>query len=205
MTKTDGNRGEEIRAAPGGGEAGAPPPPSELETGRLLLRPISAEDVPDLYSMFNDPLVRRYLWDDRPVSFETTISVLEASLRDFSERSVGLFGLRLRDAEELAGVCGLRWEEGLGEMEIMYCLLPEFWGRGLATEAANACLRFAFDEVGLERVLAGADRPNAASLRVIRRLGMRPSRKTLPGAPEVPYYEIGLDDFLRPGAGGCPG
>ena len=169
-----------------------------LETGRLVLRPITSEDVPAMYPMFNDPGVRRYLWDDKPVSFEATRSVVEASARDFSERGAGLFGMRLRDAEEvLVGLCGLRWEEGLGEMEIMYCLLPGFWGRGLATEAAKACLRFAFVEAGLERVLGGADEPNAASLRVIRRLGMRPVDKTMRDAPAVPYFGIERNEFLR--------
>lgn len=107
-----------------------------LQTERLVLRPVSADDLTAMHRVFNDPAVRRYLFDDQAVSVETTRSVLKASTRDFSERGVGLFGLRLRGADgELVGLCGLRWEEGLGEMEIMYCLLPEWWGRGLATEA----------------------------------------------------------------------
>jgi RimJ/RimL family protein N-acetyltransferase len=177
-------------------------PSPVLETERLVLWPLSGRDLAAMYQVFNDPAVRRYLFDDRPVSLDTARAVLRASARDFPERGVGLFGVRLRGSEDLVGLCGLRWEEGLGEMEIMYCLVPELWGRGLATEAARACLRFAFEEAGLERVMGGADEPNVASLRVIERLGMRFVGRVLPAAPEVPYFEIKRDDFPRAGAKG---
>jgi ribosomal-protein-alanine N-acetyltransferase len=173
-----------------------------LETERLILRPISNDDLAATHRVFDDPAVRRYLWDDRPVSLEATASVVQASARDFSERGVGLFGVRLRGAEELVGLCGLRWEDGIGDMEIIYCLLPELWGRGLATEAAEACLRFAFEEARLERVMAGADEPNAASLRIIEKLGMRFVGRILPAAPEAPYFVFNRADFPRANARG---
>ena len=177
-----------------------------LETERLVLRPLSPDDLPAMHLIFNDPEVGRHLFDGELVSFKTTISVLDASDRDFSERGVGLFGVRLRGADyyDLVGLCGLRWEEGIGEMEIMYCLLPQLWGRGLTTEAARATLRFAFEEAGLWCVMGGADEPNAASLRVIEKLGMRPAGRILAKAPEVPYFVLNRDDFLRAGASGGP-
>lgn len=173
-----------------------------LETERLILRPISNDDLAATHRVFDDPAVRRYLWDDRPVSLEATASVVQASARDFSERGVGLFGVRLRGAEELVGLCGLRWEDGIGDMEIIYCLLPELWGRGLATEAAEACLHFAFEGARLERVMAGADEPNAASLRIIEKLGMRFVGRILPAAPEAPYFVFNRADFPRANARG---
>jgi ribosomal-protein-alanine N-acetyltransferase len=170
-----------------------------LQTERLLLRPISPDDLPAMHLIFNDPEVARYLFDGERVPFKTTLSVLQASDRDFSERGVGLFGVQLggADDEDLIGICGLRWEEGIGEMEIMYCLLPELWGRGLTTEAAHECLRFAFEEAGLWCVMGGADEPNAASLRVIEKLGMRFAGRILADAPEVPYYVLNHDEFMR--------
>lgn len=176
-----------------------------LETKRLVLRPLSPEDLPAMHIVFNDPEVGRYLFDDKRVPFETTISVLYASDRDFSERGVGLFGMRLRGADyDLVGLCGLRWEEGIREMEVMYCLLPELWRRGLVSEAARACLRFAFEEAGLWCVMGGTDETNAASLRVIEKLGMRFVGKILAEAPEIPYFVLYRDDFSRADAGGGP-
>ena len=169
-----------------------------LETERLVLRQLSPDDLAAMHLIFNDPEVGRHLFDGELVPFKTTISILEASDRDFSVRGVGFFGVRLRGADhDLVGLCGLRWEEGIGEMEIMYCLLPQLWGRGLTTEAARATLRFAFEEVGLWCVMGGADEPNAASLRVIEKLEMRPARRVLAEAPEVPYFVLNRDDFMR--------
>jgi ribosomal-protein-alanine N-acetyltransferase len=174
-----------------------------LETERLVLRPLSPDDLPAMHLIFNDPEVGRHLFDGELVPFKTTISVLEASDRDFSERDVGLFGVRLRGADyDLVGLCGLRWEEGIGEMEIMYCLLPQLWGRGLTTEAALATLRFAFEEAGLWCVMGGADKPNVASLRVIEKLGMLPAGRILADVPDVSYFVLHRDDFLRADASG---
>jgi [ribosomal protein S5]-alanine N-acetyltransferase len=176
-----------------------------LETERLVLRPLSPDDLPAMHLIFNDPEVGRHLFDGELVPFKTTISILEASDRDFSERGIGLFGVRLRGADyDLVGLCGLRWEEGIGEMEIMYCLLPQLWGQGLTTEAARATLRFAFEEAELWCVMGGAEEPNAASLRVIEKLGMRFAGRILAKAPEVPYFVLNRDDFLRADAGGGP-
>ncbi len=176
-----------------------------LETERLVLRQLSPDDLPAMHLIFNDPEVGRYLFDGELVPFKTTVSVLEASDRDFSERGVGLFGVRLRGTDyDLVGLCGLRWEEGLGEMEIMFCLLPQLWGQGLTTEAAQESLRFAFEEAGLWHVMGGADEPNVASLRVIEKLGMWPTGRVLAKAPEVPYFVLERDDFLHAGAGGGP-
>jgi [ribosomal protein S5]-alanine N-acetyltransferase len=113
----------------------------------------------------------------------------------FSEEDLGLFGVRLRGSEELVGFCGFARWEGMEEMELTYELLPELWGRGLATEAARACLRHAFEEVGLRRVIAGADAPNAASLRVIEKLGMEPTGNINPFVPDAPYYVLYREDF----------
>jgi RimJ/RimL family protein N-acetyltransferase len=172
-----------------------------LETERLLLRPLAEADLKDLHRISNDPLVRRYLWDDVPVSKDMIERVLAQSARMFSEEGLGLFGVRLRGGEELLGFCGFARWEGVEEVELTYELLPELWGRGLATEAARACLRYAFEEVGLQHVIAGADAPNVASLRVIEKLGMKPLGNINPHAPDAPYYVLYREDFSAAGAG----
>ncbi len=70
------------------------------------------------------------------------------------------------------------------------------WGRGLATEAAWACVRYAFEKVGMERVIAGADEPNTASLRVIEKLGMKYVGNINPSAPQEPYFALYRKDFF---------
>ena len=171
-----------------------------LETERLALRPLSGSDLDAAHRISNEPLVRHYLWDDQPVSKPAIEGVISRSLKTFAEEEFGLFGVRLRDSDgELIGYCGFLRIEGTERVELLYALLPEWWGKGLATEASLACLRFAFEEAGLERVVAGADLPNTASLRVIEKLGMRPVGEIAPTAPGVPYFELTREDFRATG------
>lgn len=171
-----------------------------LETERLVLRPLSAGDVNALHSVSNEPLVRRYLWDDEPVSKAKIEDIVARSERMFSGESLGLFGVRLRDSEELVGFCGFLRLEGMEEPEIAYELSREVWGGGLATEAARECVRYAFEVAGIERVIAGTDAVNAASLRVMEKLGMKPIGNVNPRLPEDPYYALYRRDFFTPEA-----
>jgi RimJ/RimL family protein N-acetyltransferase len=169
-----------------------------FETERLALRPLSSGDLDAVHRISNDPLVRRYLWDDQSVSKAAVEGVISRSLNAFAEEGFGLFGVRLRDGGgELIGYCGLLHLGVTERVELLYALLPAWWGRGLATEAARACLRFAFKEAGLERIVAGTDPPNTASLRVIQKLGMTPIGELLPG---MPYFELTREDFRAPEA-----
>jgi ribosomal-protein-alanine N-acetyltransferase len=128
------------------------------------------------------------------VSKDTIEKVIAQSARMFIEDGLGLFGVRPRDGEELLGFCGFVRLEGMEEPELGYELTSGAWGRGIATEAVWACLRYAFEVAGLGRVIAGADLPNVASLRVLEKLGMQPAGNLNPRAPEEPYYALYRDD-----------
>jgi ribosomal-protein-alanine N-acetyltransferase len=172
-----------------------------LETERLVLQPLAAHDAAALHLISNEPPVRRYLWDDAPVTSAQIEEVVDQSVRMFSDEGVGLFGVRLRGSGELVGFCGFgHTRDGPEEIELIYALLPELWGSGLATEASRACLRHAFVEAGLDRVVAGADVPNVASLRVIEKLGMKAVGEIAPGQPGIPFFALNRNDFLASGA-----
>lgn len=108
----------------------------------------------------------------------------------------------LKETGEVAGWCGLGpLEYDASETEIFFVVAREHWGTGLATEAAAALLGYAFGTLGLTRVVAVADPGNAASLAVIRKLGMRPEGavRGLP-ADQAAYeghltYAIGATDW----------
>jgi len=167
-----------------------------LESQRLSLCPLGPDDLVPMHGIWNDPDVRRYLWDDKPVSVEEAEACFVQSAREFAEEGFGMFGVRPRDETGLIGFCGLRCVEGTREVELMYGLLPEWWGRGFATEAARACLRFAFEEVGLERVLAGTDLPNTASSRVMKKLGMTFYEEIQAGEHKVSYFALRREDWF---------
>jgi ribosomal-protein-alanine N-acetyltransferase len=176
---------------------------TEIHTDRLRLRPFRPEDEEALFRLWNDAQVRRYLFDDQPVPREAVQEQIALSEQDFRERGFGEFGLFLTERpEELIGFSGLRRIDGGEDVEVLYGLLPGYWGRGLATEAAGAVLRFGFQRAGLEEIWGGADLPNAASIRCMERLGMSPAGERRVGPQQLPatYYRLRRRDFT-PSAG----
>ena len=166
-----------------------------LHTERLVLRPFAPSDEETLLRLWNDADVRRFLWDDQPVARETVREQIAQSQADFRERGYGLF-LVTREGVVL-GAAGLFRLPGEAWVELIYALLPGAWGQGLATEAARAVLRFGFESAGLEEILAGADPGNAASLRVIERLGMTEEHERFVGPAQVlvRYRRLRREDF----------
>jgi RimJ/RimL family protein N-acetyltransferase len=113
------------------------------------------------------------------------------SATSFARDGFGLFTLARREPpREIVGFAGLRRFWPAGEVELLYALRPDCWGQGLATEAAREVLRFGLEDLGLEEILAGADLENAASFRVMERVGMTFARDvTIDGRP-TRYYRI---------------
>lgn len=156
-----------------------------LSTPRLILQPLTADDHAALLAHWTDPLVRRYLFDDKTLTAAEVTEIIAASRHDFAVTGYGLWAIRLRAAcPHLIGVAGLRRMEdeeqldGPGppqpDVEIVYSLQPAHWGRGLVVEAAGAVLRYAFEILELGRVLAEIDEGNDASAAVAERLGLEP-------------------------------
>lgn len=168
-----------------------------IETDRLLLRPNRREDIDALHTIWTDPDVRRYLWDDVVISREAAKSTVEKSIDSWRRHGFGHWVVeRISRRGEPIGHCGLQLGSGpLEGNELLYGLLPDFWGKGYATEAARAALRFGFRHCGMKRIVAGADPPNAASFSVMERLGMRFEKRAMIDALEVICYQIEAGDF----------
>jgi ribosomal-protein-alanine N-acetyltransferase len=154
--------------------------PTALETSRLVLRPVVEGDASEIMALLSDPGVFRFLCDGVPASPDLVREIVTASAASFREDGVGQFLATLRGSGAVAGLAGFRRAE-IGGLELLCALWPRLWGQGLAEEASRACLAFAFQTAGVKEVFAGADAPNAASLRLIARLGFQPLRET-PGA-----------------------
>ncbi len=143
----------------------------DLHTARLSLCPLTAKDLDAIHALWTDREVRRYLCGDKVVSLAQSRQWLDASTRGFAERRFGLWGLYEAAGGPLVGFSGGRdWPTG--EPELIYGLWPAWWGRGLATEAAEAVLDYVFETLGHPVVMAATDPPNVASVRVMERLGM---------------------------------
>jgi RimJ/RimL family protein N-acetyltransferase len=147
--------------------------PLTLQTDRLTLTPFTEADQAELHALFTDPDVRRYLMDDMIVEETWTTDVVEKSIAMFQDLGYSLWAVRETGQRPVIGFCGYwRFEHLKHPLQLMYGLLPAWWGRGFATEAARAGLNYGFDTVGFTEIIAATDPPNLASVRVMERLGM---------------------------------
>jgi RimJ/RimL family protein N-acetyltransferase len=163
-----------------------------LSTERLVLRPVTADDHAALLAHWTQPDVRRFLFDGAAPSAAEVAETIEESISDFAASGYGIWLIELGPAAGLpgtgaglpgtglagaaaglAGTTGLRPLEESG-LEIFYSLVPGAWGHGYATEAARAVVEYGLGPLGLPEVLAEVDEGNAASVAVVKRLGMTP-------------------------------
>lgn len=167
-----------------------------IETERLLLRPFAEDDVDALHQLWTDPAVRRYLWDDVVIPRSTAEEIVAGSARDFAEHGFGFWALYARDGgEDLMGFCGYRTFEDTDTPELLYGILPRFWGRGYVTEAGHAVIRYGFESCGFERIVGATDTPNQSSVQVMQRLGMVfDARREFHGLDTV-FYSLTPQDY----------
>ncbi|MGW4241589.1 GNAT family N-acetyltransferase [Nocardia sp. NPDC004722] len=160
-----------------------------LRTARLTLTPLRASDHDELLTLWQRPRVREFLFDGETLSAEQVAEIITGSEKDFATANFGFWAIRETGSDgPLLGTAGLRWLDEGPDLEVVYSLDPEYQGRGLAGEAAQAVVTYAFEVLGLDRVVAEIDEGNTASIAVIERLGLRPF-ETVPGVlgPMIHY------------------
>jgi ribosomal-protein-alanine N-acetyltransferase len=162
---------------------------SLLHSARTVLRPLGEADVDAIHALWTDPRVRRFLWDDVVIPRERVTEIMAASTVHFAEHRYGWWAVQERGSAELLGFCGLRPSER-GAPELLYGLWPHHWGKGLATEAAQAVLSYAFTTLGQAEVVAATDVPNEASVRVLERLGMQLERRGVLNGLDTFFYRL---------------
>lgn len=180
--------------------------PFIIETERLWLRPFAPEDIDVLHRIFIDPDVRRYLWDDKIIGRDRAAGEVADSVTSFRDRGFGMWVVLLAGATEVSGFAGFRlFGDPPAKKELMYGIAPHLWGRGYASEAVGALLRFGFDELGEDRIYARTDPPNVASIRVMEKAGMRYVSRKYEGDIELVTYamdrgELRREESCSPGA-----
>jgi RimJ/RimL family protein N-acetyltransferase len=146
-----------------------------LETERLLLRPLRAEDAPAIAHLAG----RREIADTtisipHPYSAEQARQWIAAQGEVFAKGKFYVFGMELKCGGSLCGTVGLReLDREHSQAELGFWVALEYWGQGYATEAARAVVSFGFRQLGLNRVYAHHMVRNPASGRVLEKIGMR--------------------------------
>ena len=165
-----------------------------IDTARLRLRMFTPEDLDDLGALFADPDVMRYVGNGLPGTRQEARIALESILKHWEKHGFGRWVVTEKNSGKFFGFGGLR---SLFETpELVYHLLKPYWGRGLATELARACLRHGFEKYGFDHIVAIAKPGNAASLRVMQKVGMHYEMHTTYYNIDVVQYTIARKEFL---------
>jgi RimJ/RimL family protein N-acetyltransferase len=162
-----------------------------IETDRLWLRRFTLDDAEFIMHLVNEPSFLRYIGDKGVRNPEDARRYLrDGPLASYDRFGFGLLLVTPKAGGEPIGMCGLLKRDALEDADIGYAFLPAAWSRGYASEAAEAVLAHGQRAFGLSRVVAIATPDNAASIRVLTRLGFQFERaiRMVPGAAELSLY-----------------
>lgn len=157
-----------------------------LETDRLLLTRPQHEEDKELGGLWRDEQVRQYLGG--AVSEDIVEKKLQWLQMHWEQAGFGQWMVYEKATEQIAGLCGLHHStEGI---ELSYMFYPAFWGKGIGTEAAQACIVQGFEQLRLERILVITQEANTASCRLAEKLGMRKIERRWEWEAWQSIYEI---------------
>ncbi len=166
--------------------------PPEIETARLRLYPPRHEDLEACLAMDRDPEVMRFI---RPIPEDAEAQRAEIRNQILQPPRGAYRHVEERAAPGFIGWCGLFPLQDSGLMEIGYRFLRAAWGRGFATEAA-AALDHGFRARALDPIVAVSDPDNAASHKVLHKIGLRAAGTARHYGRELAFFELRRDEFV---------
>ncbi len=143
-----------------------------ITTSRLILRAFTEEDVDPLHRILGTKDILRYFPNPGSPPRDKVERLISAQLKHWEEHGYGWWAVEPRSEKQLIGWSGLQFLPETDEVEVGYLLAQAFWGKGLATEAAQASLQYGFKNFDVESIIAIVHPENVASQRVIEKLGM---------------------------------
>ncbi|WP_060874318.1 GNAT family N-acetyltransferase [Myroides odoratus] len=159
------------------------------ETPRLLLRELQPTDAQSFYALNANPNVIRYTGNTAFATVEEAKEFLE-NYNDYKLNGYGRWAVILKDSGQFIGWCGLKYDGDTQQTDIGFRFFEEEWGKGYATESAEACLRIGFDQLGLACIIGRAMKANIASICVLEKLGLTYEQDIVLEGEEAVLYQI---------------
>lgn len=169
-------------------------PTFATQSDRPVLRPFTLNDAPFILRLLNEPSFLQHIGDKGVRDLEGAKAYLTSGpLASYARHGHGLMAVVLKETGEPIGMCGLLKRDNLDHPDLGYAFLPEFWSKGYAREAAKATLDHGSKELGFQTILAIVSQDNAASIRLLEKLGFAFVRleAMYPDEPEVAVYVRG--------------
>ncbi|HYM92607.1 MAG TPA: GNAT family N-acetyltransferase [Chitinophagaceae bacterium] len=166
-----------------------------IETDHLLLRTFTSVDATLIYELNLDPEVTRYTFDPIKDIYKANDVLEKTILPQYTLHNYGRWAVHLKSDFQFIGWCGLKTRPERDEIDLGYRFKKKFWGKGYATEAAIACIKYGFETLYLKRIVGRAMPDNKASIKVLENCGMTYIKdEVVDGHPAI-TYEI-LNPFI---------
>jgi RimJ/RimL family protein N-acetyltransferase len=144
-----------------------------LETERLVLRRLTADDAAFILELLNEPSFLRFIGDRGVRSLDDARRYIETGpMAMYAEHGFGMFLTELKEDAVPIGICGLMKREALPDVDVGFAFLPRFWSRGYALESATAVVELGRRAFGLKRITGITKPDNRSSIKVLERLGL---------------------------------
>ena len=163
----------------------------EIETARLIIRPFKLNDIEAAYKMNLDAEVSKFTGDGGIVSKkEIERRIVEDVLGDYNKYGFGRFAVELKGENKFIGFTGLKYLPDLDEVDLGYRFMKKYWGKGLATESAKACIKFGFEDLELDKIIALVLPENIASIRVLEKSGFEYEKEIIEEMQKAKLYSV---------------
>ena len=148
-----------------------------LQTNRLILRPLEISDAQAMFDMNKNPEVHKYLWQTPEKNIGESIKVIDYVQKQYKENKIGRFATILKETNEFIGWTGIKFVNDQTEngntnfYDYGYRLDEKFWNKGYATEASIAWLDYGFNQMKIEKMNAYTHFENDASNHILQKVG----------------------------------
>jgi RimJ/RimL family protein N-acetyltransferase len=167
-----------------------------IETERLLLRTFTTDDAQLLYELNLDPEVTKYTYDSMKDINHAREVLEQIILPQYALYNHGRWAVHTKPGLEFIGWCGLKSRPERNEIDLGYRFIKNEWGKGYATEAAFACIKYGFEKLNLQRIIGRAMPGNIASLNVLKKCGMAYIGEEIVDGHPAKTYEI-INPLIR--------
>ncbi|QLY26569.1 GNAT family N-acetyltransferase [Bdellovibrio sp. KM01] len=166
----------------------------KILTARLELRPHRPDDVDFMVELNSDPEITRYV-PDGPIDAAQASNLIASIRSQFLDRRIGRFVVIEKHSRKKLGWCGLKWLEDIQQIDLGYRFMKSSWGKGYASEAAQACLDYGFNTLKFKKIIAQIMPANTASIALAQRLGMKEVNRVTEDGQEFLVFEMQATDF----------
>ena len=161
-----------------------------IETERLLIRPFKIEDIEPSYIMNLDAEVSRFTGDGGIVSKKVERRIIENVFGDYQKHGFGRLAVELKGENKFIGFTGLKYLEDMDEVDLGYRFMKAYWGKGIATESAQACVNLGFNTLELKRMIAMVLPENSRSIRVLEKLNFEYEKEIIEDNQLAKIYSL---------------